>query len=206
MASYDRYVRLDENGSIIESCVYESIIQSRAHPLEWYTPVVYKDKPEVQPYYTLQEILTVSEDRTYVTIDYKEVPCGLDYLFMIVEAALNPESEVAGFFSRPQEITDDLINRIRFLVKAKITEELNVLALQREYDNIVSLISYENDEDNENYKAEAVYGRRLRGQCWKNLSDFYTKVVNKEVELPTTYSDFIKAANIPEITWEKFGK
>ena len=203
MADSDRYVRLDEEGNITEPYVLEVHIKNRAHPLDWYTPVKYDVKPVIPEYCGYKEVLTVSEDKSYVLVSYTSFDYDLDYLFLKVKAVKEPDSEEATLFGNPTEVTQVLIDRIKQLTVDRLTEKLDVLANQRSYKNIEVLAGYSDDED-DSFSAEGTYGKKLRSQVWRFLYAYYDKIVAGTIELSVSYDDLIIAAGVPDVTWDAY--
>lgn len=69
-----------------------------------------------------------------------------------------------------------------------VQDRLDRLARSWGYDNIVSLASYQGDEDAQ-FNAEGEVGKRLRSQTWKAASTIFAAVMSEQRSMPETFAD-----------------
>ena len=87
---------------------------------------------------------------------------------------------------------------IKTMLEYSIIKSLDDLAKERQYDNIVSAISYANSTV-ESYRNEAVHCMTVRDSVWKAWSDFLNEIENQNKPIPTTYIEVFSL--LPSISW-----
>ena len=197
------YARV-RDGVVTEYPVYDIHIKNRAHPFEWYTPVVYQAKPEFDPRIEgLKEIMEVFENQ--VLVRYEVVERDINSILQDIHYPPNGERDPNDPFHRPKKVEVNiadvdpvLIEKIRKLAADIVLDKLDKFAQEKGYDDIRSCVSY-TASTNPKFKAEADIAIAKRDQAWTNLYTYLDEVVAGTKPVPESWADI--EANLPEFTW-----
>lgn len=191
----DLYGRL-ENGVLVEFPVYYFHIQNRAHPVEWYTPAIVEPAEPAPPYHANQEKVEVRDGKIYVT--YEAVPLTLEQLLQSIYADVIPAEgqEPAVYY---QDVDPALAARVYTLAGNYTMEKLNAFVQTRNYDSMLSLVSYK-DSQIPQFAAEAARGLALRDQIWAAQMTFFQNMVAGTAPVPRSILEI--DAMMPELTWD----
>ena len=184
------------NGAIVEFPVYRLHIRNRAHPIEWYTRVVFKDKPELPAFHYHETKVELVNG--VPTVSYPVVPYTLPQLLSQLRVEVNPMEE-----PQPVSIEDVdpvVVNHIYKLVSEYIHAKLDAFAQTRNYNNLDSLIGKYTGSAIPQFNAEAARGRHLLDTTWASLLTYFDNVMSGTVPVPTSMQDI--ESQLPELTWE----
>lgn len=87
---------------------------------------------------------------------------------------------------------------IKVMLEYSITKSLDNLAQQRQYDNIISAISYVNSTV-ESYRNEAIHCMTIRDSTWEIWSTIIQDVENQTRPIPISYDEVFSL--LPSIAW-----
>jgi len=196
------YARIVE-GRIVEYPVYEIHIKNRAHPMDWYTPVIYLEKPSFDDRIeTIREELQITGK--HVVASYVIVPMSVDAILNKLfypngrHNIANPTEEVQPENITVATIDPFLLNKVAQKVSLEIGEELDRFVKERNYDDVRSCVSYTNST-NPQFKAEADRVIALRDQTYGALYAYLSDVTAGNAPLPKSSQDFRQ--NLPALTW-----
>jgi hypothetical protein len=194
-----------EDDAIAEYPVYDYHIVNRAHPFDWYTPVVYKKRPDVPPYHYVQEIPAIAADGQSIVVSYSApIAFGLESLFSAIPGNEHsfqppwmpfPESEEP---KEPLVVPDDLKPRLINAIKDRVQQRLDQFARGRDYDGILSAVSYELS-DNKERQAEANYCRIARDATWDALYQLQADVEAGTTPFPRNWYEIEQ--QLPALQW-----
>lgn len=197
------YARIVD-GSIVEYPVYEIHIKNRAHPMEWYTPVVYLQKPAYDDRYeAIKEELQITGN--WVVSSFKVTPMSVD---AILNKLFYPNG--AHNLSNPTEpvepenvtiatIDPALMAIVASKVSTEVGEALDEFVKERNYDDVRSCATYVNSS-NPQFQAEANRVIALRDQSYTALYTYLNDVTTGVLPLPKSFADI--KAHLPALTWE----
>jgi hypothetical protein len=194
------YARI-QDGKILEYPVYPIHITNRAHPLDWYTPVLFTAQPDTDEFHYAREQLAVSPDQQSVVATYTIEPYTLDSLFMRIPLpeGLEPDQLDPIASDRPTEApTPELIERIQQLILERVQTKLDNFAATRGYSGILSACSYVGST-NPKFKAEADQCIILRDATWAALYTYLANITAGTEPLPYKYQ--LVEAKLPELAW-----
>ena len=193
------------NGKIVEYPVYAIHIKNRAHPVEWYTPVIYLEKPTYDNrYQTIKEELQITGNHVLAT--YKvlalTVNTSLDRLFY-PNGRINMTNPIEVVL--PEEVTIGtidpfLFSKIMERVSYEVGQSLDDFVATRNYDDVKSCSSYVNSS-NVQFQAEATRVIALRDQTYTNLYTYLATLTAGTNPLPKSFEEIKTTANLPELTW-----
>jgi len=184
-----------ENGQIVEYPVYRLHIENRSHPVEWYTPVVEVNKPEVPEFHYLTPTLTLKDGVVNVTYSVKAF--DLSQLLARVNSSvmdLPGKSEV--FIS---QIDPKLADRIVNLTTNYAEGKLEAFIATRGYDSLNNLLSRYKDSSVAKFKLEANHVQGLLDALWSRLLAYYGEINTGVKPIPMSLSEI--DAVIGEFTW-----
>lgn len=192
---YDLFARV-ENHQIVEYPVYRIHIVSRSHPIEWYTPVTVVPALPAPQFYRNQEKVELKNDGQ-VLVTYEAVPLSLEQLLQTVYADVIPEEgqEAEVFYS---QVDPALAYRIYLLAGNFTMDKLNEFVQTRDYDSMLSLVSYK-DSQIPKFSAEAARGIELRDQIWTAMVGFFQQLQQDLVPVPRSLGEV--EAIMPALTW-----
>lgn len=194
------YARI-QDGKILEYPVYPIHISNRAHPVDWYTPVLFTAKPDTDEFHYAREVLSIAPDQQYVVATYTVEPYSLDSLFQRIPLPEGVEPELPGLLgdNRPTEPpTPALVARIQELVLERVQAKLDAFAATRGYDGILSACSYVGST-NAKFKAEAELCVQLRDATWAALYTYIDQLNAGTEVLPYKYS--LIEEKLPVLAW-----
>lgn len=185
------------DGKVAEYPVFELHINNRAHPLNWYTQVVFDAKPEVPEFYTLKEELTVKSGQVFAS--YSLQPESLDVVLNKVQqyAGPNPnggEPEPVQFEQIPQQT----VQRVIELAREMVQKRLDAFAAQKNYDGILSACSYATSQ-NSVFAAEGQQAVNARDASWLALYNYLGQVQAGATPVPKVPADI--EAVLPALSW-----
>lgn len=199
------YARL-KDGKIAEYPVFAIHIKNRAHPLDWYTPVIYLEKPEYDKrYQSLKEELQITGN--YVIASYNIKPLSVNTM---LNNLFYPNGRInitnPGEQVEPEEISiadvdQDLFAKIVERVSFEVGQSLDTFVVTRGYDDVKSCASYVNSS-NPQFQAEATRTIALRDQTYTNLYTYLDTLISGTNPLPKSFNEIKVTANLPELTWE----
>ena len=193
------YARLnDAKTAIIEYPVFEIHIINRAHPFDWYTPVVYGPFPTVDEFHYLIEEKAISADKQTVNVTFSQGTFTLDELLAKVPpAADDPERQLfpdrewptpsATFIARCMELSVD-----------RAQELLDKFAQTRNYDSMTAACTYATSKITK-FAAEAKYCVELRDATWNSLYAYQAALTAGTQPLPNRWEKI--AAQLPVPAW-----
>ena len=189
------------DGQIVEYPVFRLHIKNRAHPLDWYTPVVEPPKPTLPPYSTYKQSLAVVGGT--VVVSFSVVPQTLDEILrgLAVQSTESLEPGLPTQGAQPPLITDvspDTIAKVYDMVDDYVMDKLTAWAKTRKYGSFTNLTDYR-DSAIPKFKAEALRGIELRDQIWVVLIDYFTKVTTGELPVPISSAEI--DALVPPLLW-----
>jgi hypothetical protein len=194
------YARV-QNGKILEYPVYPVHITNRAHPLDWYTPVLFTAQPDTDEFHYAREVLSVTPDQQHIVATYTIEPYTLDSLFQRIPLPEGVEPELPGLLdnNRPTEPpTPELVARIQELILERVQSRLDNFARTRGYDGILSACSYIGST-NPKFKAEAEQCVQLRDATWTALYSYISELNTGTEPLPYQYEQV--EAKLPRLSW-----
>ena len=186
-----------EGGKIVEYPVLPIHIQNRAHPLSWYTEVIFDDKPEVPEFHYLHEEVIFKRGEVIATYTVK--PMTLDSLLAELWGHGQVELPAENFNVTIDQVPMPTIQRIAQLATELVQVKLDNFAKERNYDSIVSAASYIGSQ-NPTFKADAERAVLMRDQAWAALYGYMAKVTSGQVPVPKTADDIL--VDVPAFTWE----
>jgi hypothetical protein len=196
------YARVVE-GRIAEYPVYEIHIKNRAHPMDWYTPVIYLQKPTYDDRFeSIREELQITGKHVVASyvVGQMSVDAILNKLFYPNgrHNIANPTEEI-----QPENITiatidPFLLNKVAQKASVEVGETLDAFVKERNYDDVRSCVSYTNSS-NPQFKAEADRVIVLRDQTYSALYAYLADVTAGTVPLPKSSQDFKQG--LPALTW-----
>lgn len=186
------------NGQVVEYPVYALHIRNRAHPFSMYTKVVFTTKPPLPDFAFYTEKLEVVNGIPLVTygIAYKTLQTVLNELHQSNGAPTLPGEEPTP---KPiEEVPPATMGRVVELAKQLVQDRLDNWAKTREYDGVLSAISYQTSTNPTRAEegAKAVVNRDL---SWDAMYAYMDKVMAKELPVPMKESEIV--AQLPELTW-----
>lgn len=193
------------DGAIIEYPVLGLHIRNRAHPLDWYSPVVFIKKPEFdQATEYLQEITRIAGNHVvaeYVvkTLSVDNILNKLFYPNGMRFDPLNPTKQVEPADIKISDLDQAFIAKVMDIVSREVGNLLDAFARTRQYDDVKSCATYATSA-NTQFKAEADRIVALRDQTYAALYAYITEVMSGAKPVPKSFAE-IKAV-LPELTWE----
>lgn len=189
------------DGQIVEYPVYRLHIVNRGHPVDWYTPVVESPKPELPPYSSYKQSLTVVGGT--VVASYSVIPQSLNEVLrgLVVQSTEAVEPGLPSQATQPPLITDvppDTIAKVYDMVGDYVMDKLSAWAKTRKYGSFSNLTDYR-DSAIPKFQAEALRGIELRDTIWLTLIDYFTKVTTGQLPVPTSVSEI--DALVPLLLW-----
>lgn len=189
------------DGQIVEYPVYRLHIQNRAHPVEWYTPVVESPKPPLPPYSNYKQSLSIVGGT--VVVSFSVVPQSLNEVLrnLAVQSDEVNELGLPTQSLQPPLISDvppDTIAKVYDMVGDYAMDRLTSWAKTRKYGSFTNLTNYR-DSAIPKFKAEALRGIELRDQIWSILIDYFTKVTAGELPVPISSTEI--DALVPTLLW-----
>lgn len=191
------------DGAVVEYPVLELHIINRAHPFDWYTPVVVLKTPEVDPIfeYTKEE-LTISGN--FVVATPTVVQYGIDQVLNNLFYPNGRNFSMDGTDDGKVEVVfanldPEVVNKVVNLVSKKVSEILDDFARTKNYDDVKSCATYSNST-NPTFKAEADRIIQLRDNCFANLYTYIGEVAAAVKPVPESFSEV--QALLPALTWE----
>jgi len=189
------------DGQIVEYPVYRLHIVNRGHPVDWYTPVVESPKPELPPYSSYKQSLTVVGGT--VVASYSVIPQSLNEVLrgLVVQSTEAVEPGLPSQATQPPLITDvppDTIAKVYDMVGDYVMDKLSAWAKTRKYGSFSNLTDYR-DSAIPKFQAEALRGIELRDTIWLTLIDYFTKVTTGQLPVPTSVSEI--DALVPTLLW-----
>lgn len=191
------------DGAVVEYPVLELHIINRAHPFDWYTPVVVLKTPEYDPTFEyIKEELSISGNYvvatpTVVQYDVDQVLTNLAYpngRTFAMEGEDDGKVEVVFANLDPK-----VVNRVVNMVSKRVSDMLDEFARTKNYDDVKSCATYSNST-NATFKAEADRIIELRDQCFSDLYLYIAEVSTGTKPVPSSFSEI--QALLPELTWE----
>ena len=188
----------DDKSEILEYPVIGLNIRNRAHPFDWYTKVVFEQRPEVPRFYTLKESLRIMDTVVYATYSLQA-----DTLNQVL-AALAKEKNVNKSLTAPDApvLFEDLdtvaIDRIKELAMAHVQKKLDEFAALKGYDNIVSACSYVGSKVSA-HKADAEKCVDVRDDAWVAVNAYFNSIATGELAVPASSDDI--DAILPAMNW-----
>lgn len=197
------YARIVE-GKIVEYPVYEIHIKNRAHPMNWYTPVVYLERPSFDDRYeSIQEKLQITGNFVVASYEVTQMSVNsiLNRLFYPngMHNPMNPVEAVEPEAVTIATIDPFLMNKVAEKVSAEIGVALDEFAHTRNYDDVKSCATYVNSA-NPQFKAEAERIISLRDQTYTALYTYLSDVTTAVLPLPKSFADI--QAHLPTLAWE----
>lgn len=192
------------DGAIAEYPVHEIHIKNRAHPKEWYTPVVFLKQPTYdQRCEQLTEVLHIAGTSvvSQTVVKNLSIDTILDKLFYPNGSKfdpLNPGQQIEPANITIGDIEPDLLQKVISLVSEEVGQTLNDFVKTRNYDDVKSCATYVTST-NIQFKTEAERVILLRDQTYSALYVYIDQVVTGQVPVPKSF-DEIKAL-LPELTW-----
>lgn len=180
---------------IVEYPVYENHIVARSEPLDIYTLCVFDVKPNLGPYEYAKEVPELVDG--IVKVHYVVESLTLQQIL----SKLVVGSPVLGMQTTPVNIADlspEEVSRIIELVTEYVQNKLDAFAQEKQYDNMLSLVSY-SVSSNTTFSAEATHGMDLRDQTWGALAIYLNDVQNGIVPVPNKIEEI--DTNLPALTW-----
>ncbi len=185
------------DGKVVEYPVYRIHIKNRAHPLNFYTPVVKTEAPAPDQFGTVDESLEVRSDAVHVV--YTKRPLTLAEILRTFQVQ-NPEDPMAPMTVKLiSEIDPATAQRVYSLAGDYVSVKLDEFARTKQYNDFIHLTGYRYSAI-PSFAAEAMRGYTLRDQIWANLLNYFTQVTTGAVPVPTSIADV--DALIPAMTWE----
>lgn len=188
----DEFARVID-GKIVEYPVYRLHIKNRAHPLDWYTPVVQNPKPELPPFSSYKSNLSVVGGT--VVVSYTVVPQGLAEILHNLTTVNEANERVAPSIA---DVPPATVEKVYDLVGDYVMGKLSQWAATRKYTSFNSLTDYR-DSAIPKFKAEALRAIELRDQIWTILIGYFTQVTSGELPVPTSLSEI--DALMPVLLW-----
>lgn len=161
-----------ENGQIVEYPVYRLHILNRAHPVEWYTPVVEINKPEVPAFHYLTPTLTLKDG--VVNITYTVTPFNLSQLLAKVNGSVMDMPGKPTVFIN--QIDPSLAERIVSLATNYAEGKLEAFIATRGYDSLNNLLSRYTASTVPKFSAEANHVQSLLDALWVRLLAYYGEI------------------------------
>jgi hypothetical protein len=195
----DVFVKIDGD-SIVEYPVYRLHITNRAHPLDWYTRVVYETKPEVPDFHYAKEELSLKNK--VPTISYVVTPLSLTDLLNNINARIinDPEaSQDPNARINFSELDPNVVKRIAELATQRAQSKLDAFAMTKNYDNAVFAISYK-DSSIPTFSADAAKIISIRDQLWPAMYKYIDDVMQSIKPVPRTVDEI--DAIMPAFKWE----
>jgi hypothetical protein len=178
------YARI-EDGKVIEAMVTAAELEQRSVPMEWYTPIVQADIPQVGPHQTLKHNNKVQDGQLYVS--YRVVTLSLDELFI-------------KYITTPSEQSRaDLVPHILRLGEQAVENVLNAWAQTKGYNGIDRLVSYAASADPVR-SQEAQDGVHQRDVLFDAYYGYCEQVTQGIKPVPTGIEKII--AELPTPTWQ----
>jgi hypothetical protein len=183
--------------------VFELHIQNRGHPMDWYTPVVISNPPEVDIYHFSQQYFEVTPSAVYQK--FRILQKSVDQILFEMRDGIeyNTPQDEEGNSAEPRDmvisdVPQQTLVVIQRLVRETVQKRLDAFANTRQYDSIVSACSYATST-NSAFASEGQRAVVLRDQSWASLYTYLEKVTAGMVALPRTEADILQ--DQPELTW-----
>lgn len=189
------YARI-ENSKILEYPVFPIHIKNRAHPQEWYTKVIFYDKPVVPEYHNLSEVMSVVDGKVYCNYTVKSFTLAE----MLNKIHANPDrsNPMSVYVADIENIPVEAIAKVNELARGYVQTCLDEFAATRGYDGILSVCSYVTDPLEE-HRLEGQRAVELRSLSWAAVSTYLGKVMTKVMPVPRTVAEI--HAELPVLTW-----
>lgn len=198
MSEQKVYARVVD-GKVVEYPVAPIHITNRAHPLSWYTEVVFDTRPEEKEFFTVQEEVKVVGGR--VTVSFKQVPQSLDAVLARIN---NPSNAIpADGEELPAvafgDVAPEAVQRVIELAREMVQKRLDDFAREKNYDGILSVASYATSK-NSVFAVEGQKAVDARDESWLALYTYLGKVQGGVLPVPKTSADI--EAVLPALSWE----
>ena len=196
MAEQKIYGRVID-GKIVEYPVYLLHITNRAHPLDWYTPVLFSQQPDVDAFHYTRGVPSLSLDGSAIEVHYTVEPYTLDALMDRLPRPEGEETTMPVMPGREYETpTPELLAKIRELTLIRVEEDMDIFAQTRNYNNIASACSYSNSTIPK-FAAEGTYFIELRDKTWMALYVYLAEIEAGTKPLPVRYSQIAEVLPVP---------
>ena len=180
------YARI-EDGVIVEYPVYEEHIKNRSHPFEWYTPVIYDEKPEAAIDQHTREILTIGNG--VVNCSYVVENMSLRDLISIANSKSSPIGNSDKLLV--SDIDPVIVQKVVDKVLEYSINKLETFVKSNGYDSIISAISYK-DSTVAKYQNEANQVIVMRDNLWSILLTYSEEVKAGTKDFPVSVLDVDK--------------
>lgn len=187
------------DGKVAEYPVAPIHITNRAHPLSWYTEVVFDTRPEEKEFFTVQEEVKVIGGR--VQVSFKQVPQSLDSVLARINNPTNAipadgqELPAVAF----ADVAPAAVQRVIELARELVQKRLDDFAREKNYDGILSVASYATSK-NSVFAVEGQKAVDARDDSWLALYTYLGKVQGGVLPVPKTSADI--EAVLPALSWE----
>lgn len=184
------------NGVITEFPVFEHHINSRNHPLNWYTLCKSTIRPKVTEFQSITSEPHVVNDE--VIIEYKVHDNDLQ--FLLTKAGMVDPKNPTGITPKPiAEINPNLVTQIRKKATEHAQIAIDNFAKERGYYDANSAVSYEFSTV-EKFANEANKVKVARDQLWLKLHAYVAEIMKGNIPFPTKVSEI--EAVFPVMKWE----
>lgn len=193
------YARVSD-GKIVEYPVFALHIRNRAHPFDWYTKVEFQEKPVVPEFHNLKENLSITLG--HVVASYEIIPQTINEVLYNLH---HPNGTPPMPGEEPPAVTiaevpPAVIQRVAKLATDKVEQRLNAWANTRNYESILSAVSYVNSPI-PNFQADSQKAVQVRDTSWVALYQYLDKVTSSQVPVPKTFEDDIEP-HLPVPSWD----
>lgn len=191
-----RYAKV-ENGQIVEPFVTAVQIQNRGHNPAIYSKVQFGEKPEINQFQYLKEVLSVKDGQVYA--NYQVVDKDIDRVLTDLHMAAGGDEDNGMPDLYISGVDPVVIAHVLDLVKKRVSDKLSEFAKTRDYDDIVSLASYATSTVPK-FSAEGQRGVAFRDACFAALYGYQNEMIAGTKYVPKSAAEI--DANLPALTWE----
>lgn len=189
------------DGQIVEYPVFRLHIKNRAHPLDWYTPVVESPKPELPPFSNYKTKLSIVGGTVLVT--YSVVKQTLDEILRNLAVDDTAEPGLPGLNPgkvppKIEDVSPETIAPVYDMVGEHVMAKLDTWAATRKYTTFNTLINYR-DSAIQKFKLEALRGIELRDATWAALANYFSSVSTGQLPVPISIQEI--DALMPPLLW-----
>lgn len=183
------------DGAVVEYPVSRLHITNRSHPIEWYTPVVDVNKPEVPAFHYVTSKLDVGDGLVYAT--YEVVPYSLSQLLARINSKSMDRPGPANVMI--SEVEPELVQRILQMTSDYAEQKLEEFVATRGYYSLNNLLSRYTGSTIPKFAAEANRAQVLLDGLWARLTTYYTEIAEGARSVPSNINEIDEI--IGEFTW-----